>query len=125
MIKSIHLLTVSFSILLFILRYIWMILESPLLQKKWVKILPHIIDTLLLVSAIILAIQISQYPFVDGWLTAKVIALLLYIVLGTIALKRGKTKALRVFAGLLAIVTFAYILTVAISKNTLGFISFL
>ena len=125
MIKSIHLLTVSISILLFILRYAWMIFESPMLQKKWVKVLPHIIDTLLLVSAIILTIQISQYPLVDGWLTAKVLALLLYIILGTIALKRGKTKNIRIIAGVFAIATFFYMLSVAMSKSALGFLVFL
>jgi len=125
MIKSIHLITVSSSILFFILRYTWMIFESPMLQKKWVKILPHIIDTLLLVSAIILAIQISQYPLLDSWLTAKVLALLLYIVLGTIALKRGKTKNIRIIAGVFAIATFSYMLSVAVGKSALGYFVFL
>ena len=125
MIKSIHLVTVAGSILFFILRYVWMLFESPMLQKKWVKIFPHIVDTLLLISAIILAVQISQYPLVDGWLTAKVFALLLYIVLGSIALKRGKTKGIRIVAGVLAISTFAYMISVAVSKSILGFFVFL
>jgi len=125
MIKSIHLVTVAGSILFFILRYVWMLFESPMLQKKWVKIFPHIVDTLLLISAIILAVQISQYPLVDGWLTAKVFALLLYIVLGSIALKRGKTKGIRIVAGVLAISTFAYMISVAVSKSILGFFAFL
>lgn len=101
-----------------------MVFESPLLQKKWVKILPHIIDTVLLVSAIILAIQVSQYPLADSWLTAKVLALLVYIVLGSIALKRGKTKGIRVTAGIAAIATFVYMLSVAVTKNTLGLFIF-
>ena len=121
MIKNIHLLAVSTTILLFIIRYLWMMNDSSLLQKKWVKIVPHVIDSVLLVSAIVLAIQISQYPVTDGWLTAKLLALLLYIVLGTIALKRGKTKVIRVFAGIGAILTFAYMISVAITKSALGF----
>ena len=107
------------------LRYAWMMFESPMLQKKWVKILPHIIDSLLLISAIILAIQISQYPLVDNWLTVKVLALLLYIILGSIALKRGKTKSIRIGVGMLAIATFVYMISVAVSKSTLGFFVFL
>lgn len=125
MIKSIHLIAVSTTIILFFVRYLWMIIDSPLLQKKWVKILPHIIDSVLLVSAIILAIQISQYPLVDAWLSAKVFALLVYIVLGSIALKRGKTKAIRVVSGVLAITSFGYMLSVAITKSALGFLLFL
>ena len=122
MIKSIHLTAVSITIILFIVRYVWMLIESPWLQKKWVKILPHIIDTVLLISAIVLVIQISQYPVVDAWLTAKVVALLLYIILGSVALKRGKTKSIRIVAGLMAISIFAYMLSVAVTKSALGFL---
>jgi len=94
-----------------------MITESAFLNKKWVKIVPHIVDTILLVTAIALAITISQYPVTHGWLTAKVAALLVYIVLGTIALKRGKTKQTRVLAFAAAILAFAYIVVVAITRN--------
>ena len=124
-IKFIHLFAVSTTIILFILRYVWMMVDSPLLQKKWVKVLPHIVDSVLLVSAIVLAIQISQYPLVHAWLSAKVFALLIYIVLGSIALKRGKTKGIRVAAGILAITTFTYMLSVATTKSALGFLLYL
>jgi uncharacterized membrane protein SirB2 len=102
-----------------------MLVESPLLQKKWVKVLPHIIDSLLLVSAIVLAIQIAQYPIVNGWLTAKVIALLVYIILGSIALKRGKTKRVRVIAGIFAMIVVFYLVSVAVTKSVFGFLMFL
>ena len=102
-----------------------MVVDSALLQKRWVKVLPHINDTLLLLSAVLLTIQISQYPLVDAWLTAKVFALVLYIVLGSIALKRGKTKQIRVIAGIFAIVVVCYLLSVAVTKSSLGFLMFL
>ena len=125
MIKFIHLFAVSTTVILFILRYVWMMVESPLLQKKWVKILPHIVDSVLLASAIVLAIQISQYPLVHAWLSVKVFALLIYIVLGSIALKRGKTKGIRVAAGIFAITTFTYMLSVATTKSALGFLLYI
>lgn len=96
-----------------------MLRESDMLKRRWVKILPHIVDTLLLSSALVLVFQSSQYPFIQSWLTAKVIALITYIVLGTIALKRGKTKAARSLALTAALATFAYIVMVALTKQPL------
>ncbi len=121
--KHIHLLTVALSLGLFTLRGIWMLLDSDKLQKRWVKIVPHIIDTLLLVSAIGLMFQISQYPFADSWLTAKLLGLIAYIVLGTIALKRGKTKGTRVIALVAAFGVIAYIVGVAIRHNALSWLA--
>ena len=79
--------------------------------------MPHVVDTLLLTSALVLVFWSGQYPFVQAWLTAKVLALVVYIVLGTIALKRGKTKGVRSFALLAALATFAYIVAVALTRN--------
>jgi uncharacterized membrane protein SirB2 len=82
-----------------------------------VRIAPHVVDTVLLASAIYLAVTIQQYPGVAQWLTAKVVALVFYVVLGSIGLKRGKTKAIRVAAWLSALATFAYIVGVALTRN--------
>lgn len=108
-----HLSCAAASLALFIVRGIWMLGGSPLLQRRWVKVLPHTIDTVLLASAIALATTIHQYPFVQGWLTAKVLALLLYIGLGTVALKRGRTRTVRAVAFVGALLVFAYIVAVA------------
>ena len=89
MIKIIHMSTALISISLFIIRGIWVFTESDMMKQKWVKILPHVNDTILLISAIMLAISIEQYPFVHGWLTAKFVALIIYIILGMFALKRA------------------------------------
>jgi len=121
--KHIHLLTVALSLGLFTLRGIWMLLDSDKLQKRWVKIVPHIIDTLLLASAIGLMFQINQYPFSEGWLTAKLLGLIAYILLGTIALKRGKTKGIRVIALVAAFGVIAYIVGVAIRHNALSWLA--
>jgi uncharacterized membrane protein SirB2 len=118
-IKLIHVITALISITGFTVRGIWMLRDSPRLQQKWVKVLPHVNDTLLLVSAIVLAIQLQQIPFVDGWLTAKVLGLLAYIGLGMVALRFGKTKRVKALAFFSAIIVFVYIVLVAVTKNPL------
>lgn len=91
MAKHLHLTAVGLSILFFIFRFIWSQLDDNALSKKWVKILPHIIDTVLLGSAVWLCIILSQYPFVNAWITFKLIGVILYIVFGLFALKKAKT----------------------------------
>jgi len=118
-IKIIHIATAVISITGFLLRGIWMMQSSSRLQQRWVKIAPHINDTILLLSAIALVVISSQYPGAIGWINAKIVALFFYIILGTIALKRGKSKTLRIIAWCSAILVFAYILAVATSKNVL------
>lgn len=120
--KHLHMLCALISITGFTLRGIWMLVDSELLNKKFVKIAPHIVDTILLVTAFLLAWQLGQYPFTATWLTAKFLGLLAYIALGMIALKKGKTKAVRATAFILALVTFVYILGVARTKSALFFL---
>lgn len=115
--KHLHLTAVTLSIALFLVRGYWMLIDSGSLQKRWVRIAPHIIDTVLLLSAIGLMLVIQQYPFVNGWLTAKLIGLFVYIGLGMIALKRGRSKNTRGLAFVAALLTVGYIVWVAISKD--------
>jgi uncharacterized membrane protein SirB2 len=116
--KHFHMSCAALSGSLFLLRGVWMLRASNMLQAKWVRIAPHIVDTLLLASAIGLAIWSQQYPGQQPWLTAKVGALLGYIVLGSIALKRGRTREQRLAAFAGALLLFAYIVTVAVTKRT-------
>lgn len=122
LLKHIHVSCASISFALFFLRGIWSFSGSSIMRQRWVKVVPHIVDTLLLVSALALAFTIGQYPFVDAWLTAKVIGLVLYIGLGFVALKHGKSKAIRISAWLAAMAVFAYIVLVAVRHNPLPFI---
>ncbi len=110
------------SIAGFILRGVWMMTGSALLEKRLVRILPHVVDTLLLVTAIVLMVMVSQYPLTAGWVTAKVVGLVVYIVLGMIALRRGRTLGIRVVAFAGAILVFAWIASVAVSKTPSGFL---
>jgi len=120
--KNLHLATIALTLALFILRGAWMVAESPRLQARWVRIVPHINDTLLLASGIALAVLIQQYPLVHGWLSAKFFALIAYIVLGTIALKRGKTRGKRIAAWIAALLVFGYMVAVAIAHDPLPFL---
>jgi uncharacterized membrane protein SirB2 len=123
LIKHLHLATIAVTLTLFLLRGTWMLMDSPRLQARWARIVPHINDTVLLASGIALAVLMQQYPLVHGWLTAKLFALIAYIVLGTIALKRGKTKAQRVSAWIAALLVFGYMLAVARAHDPLPFLS--
>ena len=121
-IKHLHVTCVTLSISLFFLRGVWSMRASPIMQQRWVKIAPHIIDTLLLGSALTMAWLSHQWPFQQAWLTAKVFGLLAYIILGSIALKRGKTRQIRFVAWLMALAMATYIVAVAISRNPRTFI---
>jgi uncharacterized membrane protein SirB2 len=121
LLKHLHLSTIALTLALFVLRGIWMMAESPRLQARWVRIVPHINDTLLLASGIGLAVLTQQYPLVHGWLTAKFFALILYIVLGTVALKRGKTRGQRIAAWVAALLVFGYMVAVAVTHDPFPF----
>ncbi len=119
--KYLHVSSVLLSGTGFVLRGAWMMRGSPMLARRWVRVAPHVLDTVLLASAIALALMLGQYPLVHGWLTAKVLGLIAYIVLGTIALKRGRTRGIRIAAFCGALLVFAYIVAVAITKSALPY----
>lgn len=117
LLKHIHVTCVAFSFMLFFLRGVWMLRNSSLTQLRLVKIAPHVVDTALLTSAIALAWQYGISPLAAPWLAAKIVALLLYIIIGSIALKHGKTKQIRLTAWLVAQAFFFYMVSVAITHN--------
>jgi uncharacterized membrane protein SirB2 len=119
--KTIHLITLSITITGFLLRGVWMLRSSPLLKSKLVKNLPHYNDTILLISAVWAAALLGQYPFVNAWLTAKILGAIAYIVLGGVALTYGRTKQIRVTAFAGALICFGYVVAVAGTKNPLVF----
>ncbi|HSO07077.1 MAG TPA: SirB2 family protein, partial [Pelomicrobium sp.] len=114
--KHLHVATVAISYALFVVRGVWMMRGSPMLQRKWVRVLPHVNDTVLLLAGVSLAVMISQYPFAAGWLTAKVLALIVYIGLGMVAIRRGRTRGVRIAAWIAGQLVFAYIVLVAVTK---------
>ncbi len=88
-----------------------------MLYKTWVRVVPHVNDSLLLMCAVYLMLVTQQFPIVDNWLTVKMVALLVYIGLGMAAFKQGKTPGKRVLFALCALAVFAYIVAVALSKS--------
>ena len=108
------------SIALFVFRGGLMLSGSPMLRTAVLRYAPHLVDTVLLTSALMLTTIIRQYPFVQGWLTLKVLLLIAYIVLGSIALKRGRTRRTRVLAFVAALVTVLYLFSVARAHDPAG-----
>ncbi len=117
LLKMMHVGSIIVSYLLFFLRGIWLMQDSEQLRQRWVKVLPHVVDTILLISAVALAMIIQQSPFSDSWLTAKVIGLLFYIGLGMIAMRFGKTRRIKIIAWMTAQCVFIYIVLVALTKS--------
>lgn len=118
-VKTIHLLLAAVSISGFVLRGLWMMAESPRLQARWVRIAPHVVDTLLLGSGVAMALEIARQPLAPlaGWLTPKLIAIVVYILLGAVALRRGRTRRARVLAFGAALMVFAYVIGVALTRS--------
>ena len=123
--KLVHVGTVILSMLGFVLRGYWMLTGSVLLQHKVVRVVPHIVDTLLLASGIALIVTLHLAVFEQAWLLAKFAALAGYIVLGAIALGRGKTMRTRTTAFVAGLAVFAYIVGVALSKSVASWLYYL
>ena len=115
--KMLHTFTAVLTICGFILRGYWMMRDSHLLQHRLTKILPHVVDTIFLLAGIALVWMMHLNVFTQPWLLAKFAGLIAYIVLGTIALKRGKTKEIRIMAFVGAVAVYAWVVGVALSKS--------
>lgn len=122
-IKILHMSCALLTISGFFVRGVWMLRDSPLLQARWVKVLPHGIDSVLLLSGVTLVVLTQQNPMVQHWLLAKIVLLLLYIVLGSIALKYGRSKKQKILAWVAALVVVMMIVSIARSHqvNFFGF----
>jgi uncharacterized membrane protein SirB2 len=120
-VKSAHMSAAALSIATFITRGAWLLRAPQRPQPRSARIAPHVVDTVLLLSALWLASQ--QAGGAHGWLAAKVVALVVYIALGTIALRRGRTLGIRVAAFAGAVATFGYIVSVALTRSPLGILA--
>ena len=118
-VKHLHTTAAALSIAFFLTRGAWMLWAPAMLQARWVRIAPHVVDTILLVAGLWLASQLAPGG-PHAWLAAKVVALLAYIVLGSFALKRGRTPGIRAAAFFAALATFGYIVSVALAKSPWG-----
>ncbi len=118
--RQVHIGCAFLTIVLFTLRGGLMMADSPWQRTAVLRYLPHAVDTVLLTTALMLTTVIHQYPFAVGWLTTKVVLLVIYILLGSVAIKHGRTKRVRVTAFIAATATVAFLVTVARAHDPLG-----
>jgi uncharacterized membrane protein SirB2 len=119
-IKLVHVLCVALSGSLFTLRGTLMLAASPLANHAVLRHASYVIDTVLLTAALTLVAILHQYPFVQPWLTAKVLLLVAYIVLGVFALRRGRTRTSRALFFAAALAVFLFIVSVALAHDPHG-----
>lgn len=125
LVKTLHLGTACLTLSGFMLRGYWMMTRSDRLHHRITRIAPHIIDTVFLSSGIALVLMLNLNAFSEPWLVAKFAGLILYIVLGTIAIKRGSTMQIRVVAFVSALAVFAYIAGIALTKSAASWLHYL
>jgi uncharacterized membrane protein SirB2 len=120
--KTLHVGAVAASGALFALRAGWMLRRPEMLSRRWVRVVPHGVDTVLLAAALGLLAVLQLNPFTTPWLAAKLLALVGYIVAWSVALKRGRTRGVRIAALGLAGALFAYMVGTALTRNPAFFI---
>lgn len=116
--KHLHITAVALSGLLFMVRGLWLLQGSAQLQAKWVKITPHVVDTVLLCSAIAMLVVSQQFPV---WVHVKITLLVVYIGLGLMAFKKAKTQGQKLTFLLAAVAVYVFLISVALTKSPAGF----
>jgi uncharacterized membrane protein SirB2 len=124
-VKHLHVTCVALSFAGFAGRGIWLLRGRSLPRRGWRHWLAHVNDTILLVAAIGLVVMSGRYPLADAWLTAKVLGLVAYVILGSIALRQGLPKRTRLGVWLTALAVFGYVVSVALTKSPNGFLLWL
>jgi uncharacterized membrane protein SirB2 len=119
-IKLVHVSSVLASGGLFLLRGLAVQLGAKWAMAAPLRWLSYSVDTVLLTAAMMLSAMLRQYPFVHSWLTAKVLLLVVYVVLGSFALKRGRTRAVRTACWIAALAVYATIFRIARTHDPLG-----
>jgi len=125
LLRQLHTLTAVLTITGFVLRGYWMITGSGKLHRRITRIAPHVVDTLFLSSGIAMLVNLSLNPLSQGWLLAKFVGLIVYILLGAVAIRRGSTMQIRTVAFVAALSVFAYIVGVAMSKSPASWLAYL
>lgn len=117
LVKFVHVAAVAITLVLFVLRGLWTLVDSPALRRRWVRTLPHANDTVLLVAALYLA----SFHGLRPWILAKIAGLVVYIGLGMIALHGKHAQPARIASGIGALLAFGYIVAVAVMRRPLVF----
>ncbi len=122
LLKYLHVTCALISIGGFALRGYWALRADPRLQHRLARVLPHLVDSVLLGSALGMLWLWQLSPFALNWLTAKLIALLVYIALGMVTLRFARRTLTRTMAYIAALLTAGYILSVALTHSAWGFV---
>lgn len=120
LLKEFHVALAFVTVAGFVVRGLLSLADSPLRNLKWIRIAPHVIDTLLLGCGIALAVSMSLSPLANGWLMAKIVGLVVYIGFGVMAM-RARSRPLKIVAFIAAIASVGYIFAVAYSKQVMPF----
>ena len=121
--REVHIACVILSGIGFFLRGCGRLAGAPWVMHRWAKTVPHLVDTVLLSSAIALAVVSQQYPLEQSWLTAKLIGLLIYIGCGMAAFRFSQRRGQTLFFFALALCAYAYIVSVALARNPLAWLA--
>ncbi len=121
--RQVHIACAMLTITLFTFRGLLMLSGSQLHRNMILRVVPVAVDTVLLTTALMLTTVIRQYPFATGWLTTKVALLVAYVALGSIALRPGRTRGVRMAAFIAALAAVAFLVTVARTHSPLGVFS--
>ena len=119
-IKNTHLTLVTISLLLFSIRGLMMVLKNENYRHRIFRVLPPLVDTLLLASGVSLMVILQQYPTTVSWLAVKLSALIIYILLGVVALNRVNNYRLQVISFIAAVSVVLFMVSVAINHHPLG-----
>lgn len=117
LLRDLHVLLAGTSIAGFALRGALMLRGSPVLGTRWVRTAPHVLDTALLLSGVTLAVGLGVSPLEQPWLAAKLAAIAAYVVLGSVALRRGRTPRVRALALVLALLAAGYVVVTALGRD--------
>ncbi len=117
LIKHLHMTVAGISLAFFLVRAWGSVCASSWLARRWIRGLPHLIDTVLLGLGVWMMVGLSLWPHQQSWLAAKLIGLMVYIGLGSLAIKRGRTPTTRMLAACAAVIAFAYVVGAAIQHS--------
>ncbi len=106
------------SVILFIFRFILLLKDDELRKRKWLKITPHVIDTVLFTLGIIMVIKLSLYPWYVDWINEKLFMVLAYIAAGYYTLKLAPNRISQLVGFIFAMVCITLIVTIAVNKQT-------
>ncbi len=117
LLKQLHVLLAILTAFSFCLRGYWMLGRSPKLEAPWTRRLPHVVDALLLLTGLTMAVGLAISPLAHPWLAAKLVAIVVYVIIGSVALKRGRTYRQRVLALGLSVLVLLYVFAAALSHD--------